>query len=433
MPRDRTKGNWRLVEQIRSEIERRGPITFARFMELALYHPAYGYYQTSLRAGRTGDFLTAPETHPIFGWTLARQLDQLWHLLGRPAPFTLREYGPGSGSLAVSLLDGLARDGSSLLEAIRYRPAERSPIAMAELSSRLAAAGFGDLLDAWRTPDPFTGVVLANEFLDALPVHRVACRGGRLIELYVGWEAGRFVEVPGPLSTPAIGTYLEERGLHLAEGQVTEINLAIESWVARVAGELHRGYVLVFDYGYPAWERYDWNRFPRGTLKTYREHTVGEDPFLAVGEQDITTHVDFTTLACAAERHGLSVLGLVTQAEFLANAGIGDLLVELQSRPETTLEAYLGARAAVLHLINPGGLGRFRVMVLGREIPRSLPPRGLHPQPLLKVPAARTCRESADGTCTGSPESSAPTLIETVSGGTTARGSAGASSHEAEQ
>lgn len=390
MPGAQTDGNPRLVELIRSEIEQRGPITFARFMELALYHPEHGYYHTALRAGRGGDFLTAPETHPIFGWTLARQLNELWRLLDRPAPFTLCEYGPGSGTLVVSLLEGLARDRSPLLDVLRYQPVERSPVALDELSRRLAAAGFQHLLDEPASTIPITGATLANEFLDALPFHRVTRHGGQLLELYVGWEGGGFVEVPGPPSTPALAAYLEASGVRLAEGQVTEINLEIERWVADVARELERGYVLVFDYGYPAAQRYDADRFPRGTLKTYQGHAVGDDPFQAVGEQDITAHVDFTALERAGRQHGLAVLGLTTQAEFLANAGIGELLVELQSRPETTLEGYLAARAAAMHLIDPGGMGRFWVMVLGTRVPSAPLPRGLRPQRLLGVLASRS-------------------------------------------
>ncbi len=385
----RPNGNPRLVELIRTEIEQHGPITFARFMELALYHPEHGYYWTALRAGRGGDFLTAPETHPIFGWTLARQLDELWCLLDNPDPFTLREYGPGAGTLAVTLLEGLARTGSPLLDTLRYQPVERSPVALDEFSRRLAAAGFQHLLEEPASTVPITGAVLANEFLDALPVHRVACRNGQLLELYVGWEGGGFVEVSGPPSTPALAAYLAEAGICLHEGQVTEINLEIEPWVAEIAHALGRGYVLVFDYGYPTAERYDPGRFPHGTLKTYRGHTAGEDPFTAVGEQDITAHVDFTALERAARRHGLAVLGLATQAEFLANAGIGELLVELQSRPETTLESYLAARAAATRLIDPGGMGRFRVMVLGKGVPSVPLPRGLRPQRLLGVPSVR--------------------------------------------
>ncbi len=387
----RPYGNPRLVELIRSEIERHGPITFARFMELALYHPEHGYYYTALRAGRGGDFLTAPETHPIFGWTLARQLDELWRLLGRPDLFILREYGPGAGTLAVTLLEGLACAGSPLLETLCYQPVERSPVAVDELSRRLAAAGSQHLLEEPASTVPITGAVLANEFLDALPAHRVAFRNGQLLELYIRWEGGSFVEIPGPPSTPALAAYLEESGVRLAEGQVTEINLEIERWVAEIAHTLERGYILVFDYGYPAAERYDPGRFPHGTLKTYQGHAVGEDPFTAVGEQDITAHVDFTALERAGRQHGLVVLGLTTQAEFLANAGIGELLVEFQSHPETTLEGYLAARAAVMHLLDPGGMGRFRVMVLGKGVPSVPLPRGLRPQRLLGVPSVRPC------------------------------------------
>lgn len=392
----RQDANPRLVELIRSEIERHGRITFARFMELALYHPEHGYYHTALRAGRGGDFLTAPETHSIFGWTLARQLSELWHLLGRPASFTLREYGPGAGTLILSLLEGLLRDRSALLGALRYQPVEHSPVALGELSRRLAAAGFQHLLEE-PGATPITGAVLANEFLDALPVHRVTCRNGELLELYVGWGGEGFVEISGPPSTPALAAYLEESGVRLAEGQVTEINLEIEPWVAEIAHALERGYILVFDYGYPAAERYDPDRFPRGTLKTYRGHAAGDDPFRAVGEQDITAHVDFTALERAAERHGLVVLGRATQAEFLASAGIGELLVELQSRPETTLESYLAARAAAMHLIDPGSMGRFRVMVLGKRVPSAPLPRGLRPQRLLGVPIPRSLSEPSPG------------------------------------
>uniref|UniRef100_A0A7C3AM76 SAM-dependent methyltransferase n=2 Tax=Thermorudis TaxID=1649508 RepID=A0A7C3AM76_9BACT len=390
MPAARTGGNPELVELIRAEIEQRGPMTFARFMELALYHPEHGYYRTALRAGRGGDFLTAPEAHPIFGWTLARQLDELWRLLDRPVPFTLREYGPGAGTLVLTLLEGLARDRSPLVDALRYQPVERSPAALAALSDRLAAAGFQHLLEEPEARTPFTGAVLANEFLDALPFHRVVRRGNQLLELFVDWGEEGFVEIPGPLSTPALAASLEASGARLAEGQVTEVNLEMERWAAEVARALERGYVLVFDYGYPAAERYDPDRFPRGTLKTYQSHTAGDDPFRAVGEQDITAHVDFTALERAARQHGLALLGLTTQAEFLANAGIGELLVELQSRPETTLEGYLAARAAAMYLIDPNGMGRFRVMVIGKRVASAPLLRGLHPQRLLGVPASRS-------------------------------------------
>ena len=368
-------GDPALIALLHDEIRAHGPITFARFMALALYHPTHGYYQKAVRVGREGDYLTAPEAHPIFGWTLARQLDDCWQLLGRPEPFVLREYGPGPGTLIHSLIEGLDRIGTPLSQRLWYQPVEPSAAHRAALEERLTAHGLGQrLLDA--TAQPITGVVLANEVLDALPFHRVSWHDGQLWEQYVDWQEGRLVAVEGPPSTPALAETLRALGVTLAEGQTTEICLALADWVAEVAKALERGYVLVLDYGYPVPERYDPQRFPHGTLKTYRAHTVSDDPLTAVGEQDITAHVDFSLLAHYAHQHGLTVLGLTTQAEFLAQAGLGDILVALQHEPGMTAHQYLAARAAAFHLLDPAGLGRFRVMILGKNVPPT-PPRGL--------------------------------------------------------
>ena len=179
-----------LVAAIRTEIERSGPITFARFMELALYHPALGYYATRHDRGtRSGDFLTAPETHPIFGRAIARQLDELWRAVGSPSEFGVFEYGAGSGRLAIDLLRGLAAERSSLASAAMYGPVEISPEREGLVRQRLEDEGFGDRL-ALETAAT-VGCVLANEFLDALPVHRVVQNNGMLSELLVDWQDGR--------------------------------------------------------------------------------------------------------------------------------------------------------------------------------------------------------------------------------------------------
>jgi SAM-dependent MidA family methyltransferase len=157
-------------------------------------------------------------------------------------------------------------------------------------------------------------------------------------------------------------------------------------WLDDVVAVLGRGYLLVFDYGYPAPERYDPVRFPTGTVRTYARHTVGYDPFAAPGEQDITAHVDFTMLAVAASDRGLVPLGLTTQAEFLAQAGLGELLVALQSEPGMTAERYLAARAAAFHLLDPSGLGRFRVALFGKEVASDALPSGFLPRTLAGVP-----------------------------------------------
>src|SRR4051794_10723254 len=198
----------RLVELLRDEIRANGPITFARFMERALYEPGLGYYTGGAAGpGRTGDFLTAPETHPIFGWALARQLDELWGAMGRPEPFVVREHGAGSGALAVAILDGLARDSSPLRGAIRYEAVEVDERRVTAFRERVAAAGHADALDRGPATTAIVGAILANEVLDALPVHRVVARAGTLRELYVDWSGDRFAERESDASTPL----LEER------------------------------------------------------------------------------------------------------------------------------------------------------------------------------------------------------------------------------
>jgi SAM-dependent MidA family methyltransferase len=370
------ESNRQLVDELRGLIEREGPITFERFMRVALYHPEHGYYRhETARPGQTGDFLTAPEADPIFGQALARQLQQMDDLLGSPDPFTLREYGAGTGTLALAILDGLRLDNASLLNRLRYDPVEISPERAAELRDELIDAGYGGRL-AEPSDEQLTGCVLANEFLDALPVHRVARIGGALREYYVIWRDGWFAEEPEPPSTPALERYLTDEGVELAEGQRAEINLEMAGWVDEVSRRVRQGYVLSIDYGYPATKLYG-PEFPDGTLRTYLQHMVGDDPFRAVGRQDLTAHVDFSALERAARQHGLEVLGLTTQADFLNGAGIGQLLVESQQQPGMTYEEYIGIRAAVIRMIDPGAMGRFGVSILGRDVPREAQLMGL--------------------------------------------------------
>jgi SAM-dependent MidA family methyltransferase len=375
-PRRGADSNPELVALLRDEIEREGGITFARFMGLVLYHPEHGYYVRSAdRATRSGDYLSAPETHPLFGRAIARQLDEMWRLLDRPRPFTLREYGPGTGSLGEAVLGGLRAEGSPLLESIRYQPLEVAPARAAAIAERLAAAGFGAALSPPDRERPLTGCILANELLDALPVHRVELVDGELRELYVGWRDGWFADEPGEPSTGELARYLERAEVRLREGQQAEINLSAVAWIAEVAARLARGYLLVIDYGHPAAELYGPRR-PRGTLLAYRRHRVSDDPYQAVGEQDLTSHVDLTTVEHAAEAAGLRLLGRTTQAEFLAGLGLGELLEEIGRHENTDVEAYVAARAAVLRFLDPRALGRFAVLVFGRDVPPG-PLRGL--------------------------------------------------------
>ncbi|MFI5258411.1 MAG: class I SAM-dependent methyltransferase [Candidatus Limnocylindrales bacterium] len=402
-------GSAPLISRIRAEIEaspeRR--ITFARYMERALYEPGLGYYSVIAdRPTDRGDFLTAPETHAIFGWTIARRIEAIWDELHRPRPFALVEYGAGSGTLGLSIFNGLRRHGSvDLLDAIRYEPVESNPNRLADLRRRFDEAGLAghvvERLDdrqvdrpvegsaastptatstpigaAWRTAPnevvPVTGVILANEFIDAIPVHRVVVRGGTLLELCVAWSgegsegSGGFAESAAEPSTPELAARLADDGVVLAEGQVAEICLGLDPWLRGVAARLEHGYLLAIDYGYEATELYG-PRHLAGSLLGYRGHRVEPDPFAAPGQVDLTAHVDFTAVARLATDQGLRTVSLTTQSEFLVAAGLEEELRALQSSPELTLADYTRARSGIVRMLDPRHMGRFRVLTLARD------------------------------------------------------------------
>jgi SAM-dependent MidA family methyltransferase len=367
-----------LVERIHDEIGRAGAITFARFMELALYDPAGGYYRAgAARPGRDGDFLTAPETHPIFGAALARGLEESWERLGRPDPFVLREYGAGTGTLALAILERLELDQSGLAGVIRYHPIEVEARRLQTLAERLGALGRSDLLfDPRSSGQTIVGVILGNEVLDALPTHRVVVRDGRLLEVLVGSRDGRFTDVEAAPTTPALAARLADEGVALADGQRAEICLALDGWVADAAAGLERGLLLLIDYGHPAPELYDPVRRRDGTLRAYLRQRVHDDPYRHVGRQDLTAHVDVTAVERAAAAAGLVHLGTTTQAEFLVGLGTQELLQAIQADPATTLEDYVAVRSALMRLLDPGAMGRFRVMGFGRDWPDGPPLAG---------------------------------------------------------
>ena len=369
----------RLVARIADEIRATGPMTFARFMDLALYDPESGYYSRSAGPGdrttgpgRRGDFLTAPESHPIFGWAVARHLESVWLALDRPARFVLREHGAGAGALAAGILDGLRRAGSELLDAVRYQAIDTSAPRLAALRERLDGLGLADHVDA-SDDRPATGAILANELLDALPVHRVeAAPDGGLLERFVTLEpmaSGKlptFTTLLGPPSTPDLDARLAGENVALQPGQPAEICLAVDRWVADAAASLDRGELLLIDYGYPAAELYDPAR--GSTLRAYHRHRVHTDPLVAIGRQDLTAHVDLTAVERAAVAAGLQSIGRTSQARFLAALETGAFLVGLQTDQSTTLESYLEARSALARMLDPRATGAFTVLGFGRGV-----------------------------------------------------------------
>jgi SAM-dependent MidA family methyltransferase len=368
---------------IREAIAQRGPIAFADFMALALGHPAGGYYTgPAPRPTRSGDFLTAPELHPAFGATLARQVGEAWERLGRPAPFTLLEYGAGSGALGLAILAGLRTDASPLADALTLAPVELNPHRLAELRSGAATAGLPLVDPADLDERPAAGFVLANEYLDALPVHLLEIRDGRPREVHVGIGCdGAFEERLGELAAPEVAERLaaiEAAGIELGEGQRLEVRPAVGPWAAEVARRLAAGVVLVLDYGAAAADLYGPRR-RAGTLMTYRSHAADgspDAPFHDVGERDLTAHVDTTALAAALAAAGLDVLGETSQAELLVGCGFEEVVRRAQAGA-TTMAAALELRSAVGRLLDPRHLGGFRAVLAGRGLAPDPPLRGL--------------------------------------------------------
>lgn len=360
--------NAALVDVIRAAITERGPIPFRDFMDLALYHQQHGYYRSRRdKMGREGDYLTSPEVSPVFGVLVGRQLREMWQALGSPARYDVVEAGPGSGRLARDILRWARVHVPELRDAVTYTSVEvseplidRQRETLAEEAERVAWRG--DL------PDGVEGCILTNELLDAFPVHRVELSDGELLEVFVGWDGSRFVEELLPPSTPDLARYFERLGLLPGEGCRAEVNLAAPEWQRAAARALTRGFVLTFDYGYEAAELYaPWRS--DGTLLCFHRHNPSADPYARVGRQDITAHVDFTTVRAAGDAAGLQTLGLVSQGELLTNLGIADALSP-PSEGDTDIEGYYARRRSVSELLDPAGLGRIRALVQAKGVVR---------------------------------------------------------------
>jgi SAM-dependent MidA family methyltransferase len=348
----------RVAEHIRSEIAASGGwIGFARYMELALYAPGLGYYSAGARKlGKAGDFVTAPEISPLFGQTLARQVHQIVQ-----AGFDeVLEVGAGSGALAATLLEELERAGSAprnylILELsadLRERSRDTLAVRVPHLLERVAWLN--------RLPPAFSGVVLGNEVLDAMPVHVVRVQGGKLEEGGVGVRGGR-LDWSWRLAS---GELLEAaRALGLAEGFRTEIQLAARGFLRSLASVLEKGVALFVDYGFPQKEYYHPQR-REGTLMCHYRHHAHADPFFLPGLQDITSHVDFSAVAAAASEGGLEVAGYTSQAQFLVNCGI----TEVMSRtPAEDAARFLPLASQANRLMSPTEMGElFKVIAFAR-------------------------------------------------------------------
>lgn len=344
-----------------------GWISFARFMEMLLYQPGLGYYSAGARKfGAAGDFVTAPEMTAYFGRALARQCADV---MAASAQHML-EVGAGSGRLAADLLCELER-----LDALpeRYDILDLSADLRERQQATLAAAA-PHLLSRvrWldRLPANFSGVVVANELLDAMPAHVVAWREEGIFERGVELDRqGGFTWNERPASGALLAAAEEiGRQCRLPPGYESEISLAARAWTGEWGRRLQRGALLLIDYGFPRREFYHQQR-GRGTLMCHYRHHAHPDPFFLPGLQDVTVHVDFTAIIAAADAAGLDMLGYASQGQFLLNCGILDLLaIESPGTPD-----YIRAAGAINKLLMPHEMGElFKVIAIGRGIDRPL-------------------------------------------------------------
>ncbi len=385
------------TDLVQAAIAEKGKITFAEFMEIALYAPGAGYYtaspgsfnesksptgrlsrgsdrhsrdsnrhsresgspQRQLQSGPSHDYYTAPQLHGVFGAYLARHVAQVWRELGEPEHFDVVEMGAGRGILAWDILRGLCESTPRCWERTHYHLVDRGPGPSDREKRALAEVAAHPVQSDRVLVTPVSGVILSNELLDALPVHRVCVQGKGLQEVYVTLRAGRLCEVIDRPSSEDLVVYVERLGIP-PEGWRGEIGLQATAWLEHVAQLLTRGTVITIDYG-ATWEELCSPRHAGGTLSCYYRHRVSNDPYARIGAQDITAHVNFSALMDAGEGSGLRTATYESQAEYLIGLGIGEELAALSVRPPTAESQR--AKRAITDLVWPDGMGGFRVLV----------------------------------------------------------------------
>ncbi|MEW6729984.1 MAG: SAM-dependent methyltransferase [Acidobacteriota bacterium] len=353
-----------LEEKILTHITNRGPITFSDFMEMVLYDRDYGYYSVvAERIGPAGDYYTSANVAAEFGALLAQQCLEMRAQLGTER-LVIVEIGAGTGQLAFDILTALIAEHHLSAQEIEYLICETSPAMQARQAEKLERfttqvrwVNYQALASA-----PIEGVIISNEVVDALPVHRVKWQGRRLRELFVtAAGTGLQTEWYKP-STLQLGAYLQRFDIRLEEGQIAEINLNAIVWLQQVAAALRRGFVITIDYGDLVDHLYAPDH-QEGTLRCFYRHTLNDEPLARVGEQDITADVNFSALIDYGQEFGLETVRLARQADYLIRLG---LLDRLQHMIENCQEDFtsLKARLALKNFFVPGGISdHFKVLI----------------------------------------------------------------------
>ncbi|MFQ5455023.1 MAG: class I SAM-dependent methyltransferase [Nitrospirota bacterium] len=375
-------GNKILIKKIKERIKRRGKITFAEFMDMAIYYPDLGYYTSSPdRIGWEGDYYTSADLHPVFGRLIGKQILQMaaLSLLNEEKEFFIVEVGGGKGILCNDILNYLKEKEGDFYRRIRYILIDKSPL-MKERQERLLKTCHEDRIE-WKekikdiqTQKGITGCILSNELIDAFPVHIIVIKGGGLKEVYVDLKGENLAEILDEPSTNELSLYLKRLNISLNKGYRTEINLNSIKWIRETGNILRRGFVITIDYGYPANELYAPHR-SEGTLLCYYRHKVNSNPYARIGEQDITSHIDFTSIARAGKEEGLEVTGFTDQMHFLMGLRIDE---------EIKNNMPMDKLARIKSLITPSGSGKTFKILIQHKGTRNLKLDGLRFRPFFQ-------------------------------------------------
>lgn len=308
---------------IKDKICSEGPLSFHDFMDMALYYPGLGYYNSEKnKIGTKGDYYTSPVLSSLFGQLISRQIEEMWLLLDK-RPFTIVEYGAGTGALCCDILKHLEKN-KPLFRDLKYCIIEKSEsMKMRQQEFLPSKVSWHDSIEELA---PVTGCILSNEVLDNFPVHRVMMKN-ELMEVFVDYKDG-FEEMLRP-ADEKLNHYLREQNIELPEGYCTEINLDAIDWIRDIASNLAAGFVMTIDYGFPCNELYNAKR-NSGTLICYKGHCVNDSLYSDIGEQDITAHVNFSALHRWGKKYNLECTGFTTQANFLRSLGLMNYLRKIE-------------------------------------------------------------------------------------------------------
>lgn len=312
-----------LTEIIKLKIKNEGPVSFHDFMDMALYFPSLGYYNSPTnKIGKDGDYYTSPVLSSLFGQIIGKQLEEMWYLLNKQ-PFTIVEYGAGTGALCFDILYFL-KNNAELYNELNYCIIEKGEMMRQRQKSLLPEKV--NWYNSINEIGEINGCVLSNELLDNFPVHKVVMKE-QLMEVYVDFE-NEFTEILKP-ANEELESYLSEQNIILPKDYCTEINLAAINWIKEISGSLTSGFVLTIDYGFSSSEYYSEKR-SSGTLTSFKGHEVNYSPYSNIGQQDITAHVNFSALVHWGEKFGLECCGFTSQSNFLRSLGLMNYLRKLE-------------------------------------------------------------------------------------------------------